>query len=154
MNQVQHSGDEAQSRSIRPKALGMVNPSRNRILKSMLHFGLDILRDFVALHSHFVNGPGLGWIAIGQHEWRNVLNHFRTAAHNGHLSNSAELVHRRQAADHGEILHNHMPGERAHVGHDHMISEGDVVSHMAIGKYMVVRTNEGRLAVLQWRYER
>src|SRR5205823_10951073 len=57
-----------------------------------------------------IDAANLGWVAIGDHEWWNVLDDFRATAGDGEPSDTAELMHGCEAAHYRVVSHLNVPG--------------------------------------------
>ena len=58
--------------------------------------------------ANLIDPSDLGWIAVGNHERRNVLHDLAAAPSQRMLSNPAELMHRREPTDHHMVLNGNM----------------------------------------------
>ena len=114
-------------------------------LVGLAHGGLGLLGDAVAFHPDFVDGAGLGRVAVGDHEGRDVLHDLGAAADHGELPDAAELVHGRESADDGVVADGHMAGEGGHVGHDDVAAELAVVRDVAVGYLIFTCLFSGRV---------
>jgi len=100
--------------------------------------GLRLVCDSITLHTDFVNRPSLGWIAVGQHEGRNVLHNFRAAANHRHFANATELMNRDDAANNCVIFDGYMSGKGADIGHDDIVSQAIVMGDVGVGHVKAV----------------
>src|SRR5882724_4318958 len=57
-----------------------------------------------------IDAANLGRVAIGDHEWRNVLDNFRATTGDGEPSDAAKLMYRCEAAHYGVVSHLNVPG--------------------------------------------
>lgn len=114
---------------------------------SLLERRLRFFGNLIPLEPHLVDGAGMGWVSIREHERRHVLDDFGTSPHNGHPANSTELVDGGEATYVGVILDEDMSGQRRDVGHDHVISNLDVMGDMTVGQEMIVRTDHRGAAI-------
>ena len=101
----------------------------------------DLRRDAIALHANFIHPASRTGMAVHNHIRRHVLHDLCAAANDGHFTDPAELVNRRQPAHNRIILHHHMPGHRAVVAKNHMVADAAVVGNVGIRQKIAVRSN-------------
>src|SRR6266496_3131101 len=116
-------------------------------LVGLLERGLGGFSYAVALEAHFVDGAGLRWIAVGDHERRHVLHHFRASADHRKRANAAKLVNRRQPANDRVVPDDDVAGQGGDVGHDDVVAELNVVRDVAVCQNVIVRADPRDAAV-------
>ena len=107
--------------------------------------GADIvLGKTSALQTYQIEPTGLTWIAIDDHERRNVLNDFRTAADDRVLANTTKLMNGGQARNNGVVAYFDMSRERTVIRENHMVADLAVMRYVSIAKKQIVRTDACR----------
>src|SRR5882724_13629401 len=95
-------------------------------------------RKIFAFQTDQIDPTNFGWVAIGDHEWWNVLHNFRTATCDRKPPNSTKLMHRCEPAHHRMGSNLDVAAQCAVVGKNDVIAHGAIVSDVTVGEKISV----------------
>src|ERR1041385_1408619 len=88
-------------------------------------------RVIFSFQTNQIDPANLSGIAVGDHEWRNVLHNFRATAGNGEPTDPTKLMYRCEAAHYCVVSDLNMAGQGAVVRKNDVVANGAIVSDMA-----------------------
>ena len=91
-------------------------------------------RKIFAFQTDQIDPTNFGWVAIGDHEWWNVLHNFRTATGDREPPNSTKLMDRCEAAHHGMVSHLDVAAQCTVVGKNDAISHGAIMPDVTVSE--------------------
>ena len=124
---------------------GEVFPEKNTM--GLLESRLGLFADFVSFQTLLVQGAGSSRVPISHHIGSHILHNLAAAANDGHGANAAELMHGSQTTNNGAVFDDDVTSKGGDVGHDDMIAQLAVVGDMGVGEQVIVRANNGGVAL-------